>query len=173
MLYEVITIAFFENKGLAKIKEDDQAMVWYEDFLEFIKQEKVFSELLTPAAYGLDQTRWDMYRISEFNVITSYSIHYTKLYEIELRRWDEAGEQIVVTASVLSRLSELIQAAAGVTSSAGIAPAHAPSSSTVTVKLLVLELPRLSVTVTPKVSSISSSHAITVASSAPVVGSFS
>ena len=26
------TIEFFENKGLQKIKEDDQAMVWYDDF---------------------------------------------------------------------------------------------------------------------------------------------
>ena len=41
------TIAFFENKGLAKIKEDDQAMVWYDDFLEFIKDEKIFASLLT------------------------------------------------------------------------------------------------------------------------------
>ena len=34
------TIAFFENKGLRQIKADDQAMTWYEDFLEFVKQEQ-------------------------------------------------------------------------------------------------------------------------------------
>ena len=30
------TIDFFEAKGLAKLKQDDQAAVWYEDFLDFI-----------------------------------------------------------------------------------------------------------------------------------------
>ncbi|HPO47154.1 MAG TPA: hypothetical protein PK875_15315, partial [Spirochaetota bacterium] len=28
------TIEFFEKKGLKRIKEDDQASVWYDDFLE-------------------------------------------------------------------------------------------------------------------------------------------
>ncbi len=46
------TIAFFETKGLKQIKEDDQAMAWYEDFLEFIKDEQVFATLLTPTKYG-------------------------------------------------------------------------------------------------------------------------
>ena len=66
------TIAFFESKGLKKIKEDDQAMVWYEDFLTFIKDEKVFATLLTPEAYGGGEKRWDMRRISEFNEILGF-----------------------------------------------------------------------------------------------------
>ena len=32
------TIEFFENKGKAKIKEDDHNRVWYADFLEFQKK---------------------------------------------------------------------------------------------------------------------------------------
>ncbi|SHO47589.1 acyl-CoA dehydrogenase [Desulfopila aestuarii] len=79
------TIAFFENKGLAKIKEDDQAMVWYEDFLEFIKKEKVFAELLTPAAYGQNETRWDMYRISEFNeILAFYGLCYWYAWQVTI-----------------------------------------------------------------------------------------
>ena len=67
------TIDFFEKKGLKKIKEDDQAMVWYEDFLDFIKKEHVFADLLTPAKYRTDTNgRWDMYRISEFNEILGF-----------------------------------------------------------------------------------------------------
>ena len=68
------TIAFFENKGLNRIKQDDQAMVWYEDFLEFIREEGVFAKLLTPAAYGEGDParRWDMWRISEFNEILAF-----------------------------------------------------------------------------------------------------
>lgn len=66
------TIAFFENKGLKKIKEDDQAMVWYEDFLDFIKEEQIFADFLTPARYAEGSGRWDMYRISEFNEILGF-----------------------------------------------------------------------------------------------------
>ncbi len=67
------TIDFFEKKGLKKIKEDDQSMVWYEDFLGFIKNEHVFADFLTPAKYSTDADgRWDMYRISEFNEILGF-----------------------------------------------------------------------------------------------------
>ena len=48
------TIAFFETKGLQQIKEDDQAMVWYEDFVEFIKDEQVFATLLLVCLAGDD-----------------------------------------------------------------------------------------------------------------------
>ncbi len=66
------TIDFFEKKGLKKIKEDDQASVWYDDFLEFIKKEKVFATLLTPSGYGDSDSRWDMWRIEEFNEILGF-----------------------------------------------------------------------------------------------------
>ena len=66
------TIEFFENKGLKKIKEDDQAAVWYDDFLEFIKKEQAFATLLTPSGYGDPDSRWDMWRIEEFNEILGF-----------------------------------------------------------------------------------------------------
>ena len=66
------TMAFFEEKGLKKIKEDDQSMVWYQDFLDFIKKEKIFANFLTPRKYSNKEGRWDMYRISEFNEILGF-----------------------------------------------------------------------------------------------------
>lgn len=66
------TMAFFEEKGLKKIKEDDQSMVWYQDFLDFIKKEKIFANFLTPRKYSNEEGRWDMYRISEFNEILGF-----------------------------------------------------------------------------------------------------
>ncbi len=66
------TIEFFENKGLAKIKEDDQERIWYDDFLEFIKKEEAFATLLTPSGYGDPDSRWDMWRIEEFNEILGF-----------------------------------------------------------------------------------------------------
>ncbi|MCX8125236.1 MAG: acyl-CoA dehydrogenase [Spirochaetes bacterium] len=66
------TIEFFENKGLKKIKEDDQAAIWYDDFLEFVKKEQAFATLLTPSGYGDPDSRWDMWRIEEFNEILGF-----------------------------------------------------------------------------------------------------
>ena len=34
------TIAFFENKGKKKIKQDDHERVWYADFVEFVKRKR-------------------------------------------------------------------------------------------------------------------------------------
>ena len=60
------TVAFFENKGKEKLKHDDHERVWYADFLEFVKTEKVFATLLTPAQYGGGDKRWDTYRNCAF-----------------------------------------------------------------------------------------------------------
>ena len=79
------TIAFFETKGLKQIKEDDQSMVWYEDFLDFIKQEQVFATLLTPAEYGDGEARWDMWRISEYNeVLGFYGLCYWYAWQVTI-----------------------------------------------------------------------------------------
>jgi acyl-CoA dehydrogenase len=66
------TIKFFEDKGLKKIKEDDQAAAWYQDFLDFLKKEQPFARLLTPEGYGAPGSRWDMWRIEEYNEILSF-----------------------------------------------------------------------------------------------------
>jgi acyl-CoA dehydrogenase len=66
------TIEFFETRGLKKLKEDDQAAIWYKDFLDFIKKEETFASLLTPTGYGDPDSRWDMWRIEEYNEILSF-----------------------------------------------------------------------------------------------------
>ncbi len=79
------TIEFFENKGLQKIKEDDQAMVWYQDFLDFLKAEKPFAELLTPAGYGPATSRWDMSRLAEYNeILAFYGLCYWYAWQVTI-----------------------------------------------------------------------------------------
>ncbi|HEY3447834.1 MAG TPA: hypothetical protein VGK67_15870 [Myxococcales bacterium] len=51
------TIAFFEQKGLDRIKKDDHERTWYADFLEFQKKEKLFATFLTPATARRAGTR--------------------------------------------------------------------------------------------------------------------
>jgi len=80
------TIAFFEGKGLRKIKEDDQSRAWYADFLEFQKQERLFATLLTPSAYGFDSNcRWDTWRNCEFNEILGfYGLAYWYTWQVSI-----------------------------------------------------------------------------------------
>jgi acyl-CoA dehydrogenase len=80
------TIEFFENKGKAKIKDDDRNRVWYSDFLEFQKEHKLFAQLLTPAQYGEDENyRWDTWRICEFNEILGfYGLSYWYTWQVSI-----------------------------------------------------------------------------------------
>lgn len=79
------TVAFFEGKGLRKIKEDDHDRVWYEDFLDFIKKEKIFYTLLTPSEFGNGETRWDTWRNCEFNeILAFYGLAYWYTWQVTI-----------------------------------------------------------------------------------------
>jgi len=79
------TIAFFEGKGKTKLKEDDHERVWYADFVEFIKKEKIFATLMTPAGYGDEDSRWDTFRICDFNEILGfYGLAYWYTWQVSM-----------------------------------------------------------------------------------------
>jgi acyl-CoA dehydrogenase len=79
------TIEFFERKGKRQLKHDDRERVWYADFLEFVKQEKIFATLLTPAGYGDADARWDTWRICEFNEILGfYGLAYWYTWQVSI-----------------------------------------------------------------------------------------
>ena len=79
------TIEFFEEKGLARIKEDDRTFKWYADFLEFQKKERLFATLLTPSDYGDEDCRWDTWRNCEFNEILGfYGLHYWYTWQVSI-----------------------------------------------------------------------------------------
>lgn len=66
------TVAFFEAKGKKQLKQDDFDRVWYADFLDFIKRERIFATLLTPAGYGDKDCRWDTSRLCAFNELLGF-----------------------------------------------------------------------------------------------------
>ena len=79
------TIEFFEEKGRRKLKEDDHKKVWYADFLEFIRKEKIFWSLLTPEGYGDQDCRWDMWRLCEFaEILGFYGLHYWYTWQVTI-----------------------------------------------------------------------------------------
>lgn len=79
------TINFFENKGKQKLKEDDRNRVWYDDFLEFVKDNELFYTLLTPDQYGEKDCRWDTWRNCEFNeILAFYGLHYWYTWQVTI-----------------------------------------------------------------------------------------
>lgn len=79
------TIAFFENKGKASLKKDDQERTWYQEFIDFIGKEEIFADLLTPEKYGTGNARWDMWRIQEFNEIMGfYGLPYWYVWQVTI-----------------------------------------------------------------------------------------
>jgi len=80
------TIEFFENKGLKSIKDDDHKRTWYREYLDFIKENKIFATLLTPSKYGDGpDVRWDTYRNCEFNeIISFYGLAYWYTWQVTI-----------------------------------------------------------------------------------------
>jgi acyl-CoA dehydrogenase len=81
------TIDFFESRGKTKLKEHDHERTWYADFLEFVKRERIFATLLTPAAEaaGDPDKRWDTARISAFSEITGfYGLAYWYTWQVTI-----------------------------------------------------------------------------------------
>ena len=79
------TIEFFENKGKKALKADDRDRVWYADFLEFVKKERIFATMCTPAGYGAPDSRWDTWRICEFaEILAFYGLHYWYTWQVSV-----------------------------------------------------------------------------------------
>ncbi|TES94695.1 MAG: acyl-CoA dehydrogenase [Desulfobacteraceae bacterium] len=81
------TVEFFENKGKTKLKKDDHKCVWYEDFLNFVKENMIFATLLTPSEYGDNNPdiRWDTARNCDFNEILGfYGLPYWYTWQVTI-----------------------------------------------------------------------------------------
>ncbi len=79
------TVDFFEAKGKKRLKHDDHERLWYSDFLDFVRREKIFATLLTPAGYGDADSRWDTWRNCEFNEILGfYGLCYWYTWQVSI-----------------------------------------------------------------------------------------
>ena len=100
------TISFFENKGKNKLTQDDANLVWYADFLDFVKDKKIFARLMTPAGYGAADSRWDTSRIAAFTeVLGFYGLCYWYTYQVSSLGlgpiWMSGNEDIKKKAAAL------------------------------------------------------------------------
>ncbi|MEV0028628.1 acyl-CoA dehydrogenase family protein [Nocardia sp. NPDC050793] len=81
------TVDWFERRGKAALKRDDRERVWYSDFLDFVKRERVFATFLTPAAEanGDPNKRWDTGRIAMMSKILGfYGMSYWYVWQVTI-----------------------------------------------------------------------------------------
>ncbi len=100
------TIEFFEQKGKRRVLEDDQAAAWYQDFIDFARDHRIFATMCTPAGYGADDARWDTWRICEFGEILGfYGLPYWYTWQVTVLGlgpiWMSANEAIKQKAARL------------------------------------------------------------------------
>jgi len=79
------TIEFFETRGKVKLKEADHARVWYDDFLDFARENGLLATMCTPAGYGDADSRWDTWRICEFaEILAFYGLQYWYTWQVSV-----------------------------------------------------------------------------------------
>lgn len=78
-------VAFFEERGKTRLVQDGHAAVWYADFLAFVKRERIFATMCTPAGYGAADARWDTWRICEFaEILAFYGLPYWYTWQVSV-----------------------------------------------------------------------------------------
>lgn len=78
-------IDFFESKGLENIKSDWHERVWNYDFVEFMKENKIFATLMTPAGYGAEDSCWDTWRNTIFaEIVGFYGVTYWYTFQVSM-----------------------------------------------------------------------------------------
>ncbi len=82
-------IDFFESKGLAQNKAEYYSGEWYDDFLQLVGDESIFSTFATPAEVGTlvgdDAARWDLARINDLNEILGfYSLSHWYAWQVSV-----------------------------------------------------------------------------------------
>ena len=81
------TIDWFENRGKRQLTKDDQERVWYTEFLDLVKREKLFATFQTPAADadGNPDKRWDAARNAALSeVLGFYGLQYWYAWQVTI-----------------------------------------------------------------------------------------
>ena len=79
------TIGFFEAKGKEKLLADYYDRPWYADFLEFVRDKRIFARLCTPAGEGADDCRWDTWCNCEFaEILGFYGLQYWYTWQVSV-----------------------------------------------------------------------------------------
>ena len=79
------TLDFFERSGHARLRESYHGKRWYEEFLAYVKEHKLFATILTPQGYGPAESRWDSWRNCEFaEILGFYGLEYWYTWQVSM-----------------------------------------------------------------------------------------
>src|SRR2546421_12982579 len=59
-------IEFFEAKGIRALKQEDRAEQWYEDWLSYQNEHRIYASLLTPNSPSRPESYLDVRRLTRF-----------------------------------------------------------------------------------------------------------
>ncbi|MCF8587203.1 acyl-CoA dehydrogenase family protein [Gordonia liuliyuniae] len=79
------TVDYFEDLGKARLLADTRDRIWYQDFLDFNRRERVFATFLTPKALadGDRDKRWDTARNARMSQILGfYGMQYWYVWQV-------------------------------------------------------------------------------------------
>lgn len=82
-----LTIEFFESHGKGWLKQQDRDRVWYSEFLDLVKRERIFATFLTPSTEaGADpDKRWDTARNAMYSQILGfYGMQYWYVWQVTI-----------------------------------------------------------------------------------------
>ena len=84
---------FFEHKGNRDIKIDTNGRRMPNDFYQLLRESKFFATLLTPAAYGDENARWDHYRLSAASELLGFYGFYQYCLQVSVLGILDLGKQ--------------------------------------------------------------------------------
>ncbi|MEV6770481.1 acyl-CoA dehydrogenase family protein [Nocardia sp. NPDC051030] len=100
------TVNWFEDRGKARLLADARDRVWYAEFLDFVKTERLFAIFLTPAAEGGGDPdkRWDTARIAMLSKILGfYGMQYWYVWQVTILGlgpiWQSANKEAKARAA--------------------------------------------------------------------------
>ncbi|SDG22431.1 acyl-CoA dehydrogenase [Lentzea fradiae] len=99
------TVDWFETRGKRQLISDAQERVWYTEFLDFVKREKLFATFCTPASVD-PAKRWDAARNAAFSeVLGFYGLQYWYAWQVTVLGlgpiWMSANEEAKRKAAAL------------------------------------------------------------------------
>jgi acyl-CoA dehydrogenase len=65
-------VEFFEAKGLAALKQEDQREQWYQDWIDYQAQHQLYARLLSPAKYSKLGAEFDLLKLTRFLEVFAY-----------------------------------------------------------------------------------------------------
>src|SRR5437773_2743002 len=63
---------FFQSKGLAALKQEDRREQWYEDWLAYQREHRIYASVLSPRHYSTLGFHFDLLRYARFLEVFAY-----------------------------------------------------------------------------------------------------